>query len=284
MDVRHLKHIISPYCVNSDNKRYDICVKNITIPIYVFYHIYCGPNSYKEILLEQLEVMRKSGLYDIMSRIYVTVIGDNEDREYVKQQFPFDRLYVTYESTDGSCYEFPTLRIMQEIALKEKFYALYFHTKGSSYTKATYDGKYVYDYESVHKNIVAWRHLMNYYNLTKWNMAINALSDGYKTYGCLLMEPHSSITKWHYSGNFWWSTSENIKNSPCLNLNIVKNRWEAELWSVNDGDKAYCTFFCYVLLYGAKIYDSTYLKPWWNLENIKYAVYHFFIGRKHLLY
>lgn len=284
MKISDIKHRLIPYRINKKNNIYDRPLVSLpSFPIYLFYHIYCGPNDWKGIFYEQIELMIKSNLIKKISRIYLTIIGFENDKKFIISQIPHDKINIVYFSSDGSCFEFPCLSEMKRISQNENFYALYIHTKGSSYSRFQYNNKYG-KFETLWLNTISWRNIMNYFNITKWNMAVNALANGYDTYGCIKMSPHSTIQKYHYSGNFWWSTSENIKKCSEIDTQYINNRWLAELWIINDGSKAYYPFYSYLLLYEAYISSSTYLKPWYHRENIKYALYYFFKARKHLLY
>ena len=251
MKISNIKHRLIPYRTNKKNNIYDRPLVSLpSLPIYLFYHIYCGPNDWKGIFYEQIELMIKSNLIKKISRIYLTIIGFENDKKFIISQIPHDKINIVYFSSDGSCFEFPCLSEMKRISQSENFYALYIHTKGSSYSRFQYNNKY----------------------------------GKFETLWLKKISPHSTIRKYHYSGNFWWSTSENIKKCSEIDTQYIKNRWLAELWIINDGSKAYCPFYSNLLLYEAHISPSTYLKPWYHRENIKYALYYFFKARKHLLY
>jgi len=277
---RHIRNILVPYN-RHDFKQNLICNSNIR-PIYVYYHIFCGKGEWKTIVEEQIYIIKKSNLYKIVNKFFITIIGSNYDKEYVLNKFNKSNVEIVYFSQDGSCYEFPCLQKMKEMSKHKEFYALYIHTKGSSYSIDRFKGD-TEKFNSYVENVSAWRNLMNYYNIEKWDMALSSLIAGYSTYGCLLMEGHLDV-KSHYSGNFWWTTSENCQNSKELAKNELTDRWNAEQWIINEHTKPYCAFYSHVLFYAFKIKSSTWLKPWWNRDNILYAFAHWTEGRKHLLY
>jgi hypothetical protein len=111
--------------------------------------------------------------------------------------------------------EFTTLELIEKD--KEKFgnsdYILYLHTKGAS---KQIDVNF--------KNIVSWRHLMNYFNIEKVKDVFKLFErTDFNTYGVLL----GRAGKWTiYSGNFWWMRADYSKT---INIKDVKrNRFGAE--------------------------------------------------------
>ena len=71
MKISDIKHRLIPYRINKKNNIYDRPLVSLpSFPIYLFYHIYCGPNDWKGIFYEQIELMIKSNLIKKISRIY----------------------------------------------------------------------------------------------------------------------------------------------------------------------------------------------------------------------
>lgn len=286
IDLRHIRNILVPYWNNTQNRKWVRRSQSLTItkPIHIFYHIFCGPNRWKEIVGEQIEMMKQSGLFEATTTMHFTLIGSAQDLEWFYDQFLEEerkKLELIYHSQDGSCFEFPTLEEFERLSRAGlDFIALYLHSKGTSYN---YDPKNMSKehYRNRLRNADSWRDLMNYFNIRWWKVAVTLLQNGYDTYGALLMEPHSHINQRHYSGNFWWSTSANIRHCAPLTR---ENRWNAEIWSVNDRTKAYCAYYSWVLLYGTCLPESTYNKSTFNHLNIKHLFYHYKTGRKFLLY
>lgn len=276
---KHIRNILIPYHKTITFLKKDTRIKR---PIFVFYHIYCGKGNWKSIFNEQVLLMQKSNLEAHVTKFYLTIIGNASDKEYILDKFDKRKISIVYFSQDGSCYEFPCLKKMKSLSTEQNFYALYFHTKGSSYSLDKFGGN-IDKFNVWVDNVSAWRDLLNYYNIVKWELAISALNNGFSTYGCLLMEEHKKVRP-HYSGNFWWSTSENCKFSRDFDDCTTFDRWNAEQWIINSHSKPYCAFYSYLLLYSYKIQPSTWLKPWWDKENVVYTINHWKEGRKHLLY
>jgi hypothetical protein len=233
--------------VLSDNTKYDIQIsKENDKPIYGFYHIYCA-NDWAKIVNEQVITLKKSGLYDLVDTIYVCVIKSNEiDIDQLKQILP-SKFKITIETQNPKDYEFPILKYLQSKARIEDFYCFYFHTKGTSVIE-----------KSKKIGEKSWRTLMEYFIFTKYNMAINALKDGYGCYGSLYK---TSFSYPHFAGNFWWATSKYITSLSNINT-LTDNRYNAELWigSSNNAMDPYIAYNSTIDAYYVPIPEFLYVK------------------------
>lgn len=251
--------------INRENDHYDT-KPDIKNKIYGFYHIYCGSNDWRGIVNEQMEFIKLSGLNNFINNLFVAIIGNDEDRQIVKSMLSDFPYKVIYENVDGGCYEFPCLKYMKELSTQDEFLCFYFHTKCSSYSwnKET---RINFEWKRIHG--MRWRNLMNYYVLYKWHIAVNVLKSGYDAYGILLRDnPYP-----HFSGNFWWATSSCVKNSREIDVDFVKDRYNAEFWVLSGFEKKIYSPFKRGLL--LKIIKTNYgykQLPWWNLKNLLYLV------------
>jgi hypothetical protein len=96
-------------------------------------------------------------------------------------------------------YEFPTLARVWRQAQEDRgaFLCYYLHTKGASLVATR---------RRAPAN--AWRIYMEYFNIERWRDCVAALRE-YETCGVELQSNES-----HYSGNFWWATSEYVRKLP----------------------------------------------------------------------
>ncbi len=199
-------------------------------PIYVFFHIYAA-NHWKDIVSELMTDLRLSGLYERMIALHVTVIShNNNDIKYIKEQIG-EKGIINYVTTEPKEFEYPALELLHSFS-KEKpsFYALYFHTKGSSNSKKT-----IHEYgpkaRSLNKLIrlsTSTRKFMSYWNIKRWKTAVSSLQNGYSTYGCNYY--YICDNTQFYGGNFWWAKSSYIAALPSFNENKKKSRYYAECW------------------------------------------------------
>ena len=81
-------------------------------------------------------------------------------------------------------------------------------------------------------HITAWRKFMEYFLITKYQTCVEKL-ETYDTCGANLR----TYPQLHYSGNFWWATSDHIKKLPSR---IGSNYLDPEMWICSVGSKHHC--------------------------------------------
>jgi beta-1,4-mannosyl-glycoprotein beta-1,4-N-acetylglucosaminyltransferase len=189
------------------------------LPIYVYYHLCCIAN-WRDIFSRMMFKMKNSGLYNIISEIRITVLGN----EYNPSDSLFNdpKITIRFYSPDTSLYERPGLNHMIEDAKTADFYVLYLHSKGVKHWKD----------KNMESNVYDWCEYMFYFNVYKHNMCIAELDKGANAVGCNLQERGAPL---HYSGNFWWSKSSHIKNLP----KIVDNRYNTPEFLVTSIEGVY---------------------------------------------
>jgi hypothetical protein len=190
--------------------------------IIAYYHILLI-NNWREIVTEQLTLMKRSGLYAIVDQVKIGALGKDvkELEQHIKSYL---KCVIAYSSEDVKEYEFATLDILHADSKIEKpFFGVYFHVKGVSFPKIS-GGKY-------------WRDYMGHYNLTMWKDCVKKLQKGYDLCGVKLLGPlDKGGWNLHYSGNFFWFKSTYIKKLiPETNR---KDRFRAEFWACTGKPKA----------------------------------------------
>ena len=158
-------------------------VKTSSVPIYVFYHI-CTTNM--KIVDEQIGELINSGLYSIATKLFYGCNCSNCDtilEEYMKQYDKFIPLNSAI-IPDKKTYENGTINAMINYAKesKEKFYALYIHTKGTSNISEAQQG---------------WRRIMMYWLVTNHKLCIDILNRDFFTVG-LFYTTNFGIKHKHY--------------------------------------------------------------------------------------
>jgi hypothetical protein len=225
------------------NKKNIECYENTT-PLVVFYHI-AAIGDWKSIVKEQLQLIKKTKLYDKCTNIYIGFLGNK------KEILPFldNKIKLIYHSVNVKEYEKPTINKLLEFSKNHNLhYVLYIHNKGSTNKLCNnINGQYY------------WRQLMNYWNIEKHTDNIYYLNKGYLTSGI-------NIRNDHYSGNFWWANSNYIKK---LNYINSDDRLAAEFWLLNKKhqvkNKHISLYGPYILsmycsgLYGMKLNRKDYL-------------------------
>ena len=177
-------------------------------PIHIFYHI-GAMNHYREVVAEQINLLDESNLLS-NATLHVGKVGLGE----FKDLLPSDKVEIMFDLDNINLGEGPTLNELQHFCNRshELVNILYMHTKGVS------------DDNSKEPRLTAtrdWRHMMEYFCISYWRQCIQKLEDGFNAVGC-----NWYTQPWpHFSGGFWWATSDTIKRLPPLQ---VRERLDCE--------------------------------------------------------
>lgn len=188
-----------------------------------FMHV-CMLNYWKEIVEDQMEVMKSSGLLDVVDFVKCGVLG----RESFSPLHP--KISVGYESPDVTEYEYPTLQMLWRFC-KEHTGAkvFYVHTKGVTGRRAE-----VRDFQPPtgrrKENVDQWRRFLDYIILYQYKKCLVELEHGASACG-----PNWRHAKYKYfAGNFWWARADYVASlkkpvKPDL-PNGPRARAPAEFW------------------------------------------------------
>lgn len=221
-DKIYNKYILKKKCLNK------------YIPIHIFMHVCCIGDNWKEIFMEQINIIKKSGLYNIIIKIHIGILGDiNNIKDDI---FKNEKIEIEYIDKKICSYEINTINSIKYFCQnnrEEEVYILYIHTKGVR--------------KAGNENVIkSWRNMMHYFLIEKYIDCIKNLNE-YDTLGCNLVNEYcvnnndSSINmehNYHYSGNFWWSKKTYIDKLSYLPLDLTKNsintRYKAENWLLSN--------------------------------------------------
>ena len=153
----------------------------------------------KDRVLQYLNIITDSGLIQNVNYIYICFIGDKQiplnDDDIMKYNIN-NNIYLVHLSNNLSNYELPTLNYLYNFCLNNIDYnVLYIHTKNVG--------------KEINNCIEDQIKYMLYFLITKWKLCIDQLSNYHVCGVDLRTEPVL-----HYSGNFWWSKSNNIISLP----------------------------------------------------------------------
>jgi len=207
---------------------------NQYIQIHIFIHICCVGDLWEDIFIEQINLIKKTGLYDITTKIHLGILGKINNLN--NQIFNDKKFEIEYIDKKTNMYEINTINSIKNFCENNKedeIYILYIHTKGVR--KAGNE-----------KVVKSWRNMMEYFLINKHIECIKNLNK-YDTLGCNVVNQHcvsndeSAINKnhnYHYSGNFWWSKKTYI-NKLCylpsdLTKNSINTRYRAENWILSN--------------------------------------------------
>ena len=192
-----------------------------------FWHI-GALGDWRRIIAKQFSTLRESGLYDASEKIVVGFVGGKNRESELNIPILDDPKFQVFTTDDVRDYEFPTLARLSRESRQSRapFLCYYLHTKGASKFETP---------QQAPTN--AWREYMEYFNLERWLDCVAILSD-HDTCGVELQCDDS-----HYSGNFWWATSDYLKRLPDGHEYWNKNRAcrvAAEFYVCLADPKAYC--------------------------------------------
>lgn len=169
-----------------------------------------------------MKCLEDSGLLSHLKGMDITCIAQDDERigmfvqlcksydipiqlTMVKNPFDNDRDMLYNRNTDRSFTENITLKRIWEDCKTQDMKVLYFHSKGST----SYSNNVNVQNISKHKQYFYWRSFMNWAVLTKWAQCEYAL-DRYDIAG----GDYKLLPSPHFCGNFWWATSNHIKQLP----------------------------------------------------------------------
>lgn len=183
----------------------------------LFWHI-CAIGRWKEIVADQMETLRSSGLLKSLNKIHATVLGSSFDLGFLNEP----KIEIRNKDEDIKHYESLCLNDLRNWSSDKHGKVLYIHSKGVSRP----------DHQFNH--IWEWRKMMEYFLVEKWQDCVFEL-DSYDTVGCNISSCGFGL---HYSGNFWWSKSSYLRN--LKEIVIGKEEcgfWKCETWIMSGNPK-----------------------------------------------
>jgi hypothetical protein len=155
---------------------------------------------WKDILTDQVNKVIASGLGDaIESWNFGINLLDGTSPDEFHLPVPVDVKPNILYVTTGNPWEVQTYLHMINHAKESigaDYYSLYFHSKGVNQNP----------------NAKGWREYMEYFVIENWKDCIEGLGVDYDTCGPELVQPPPNSSNLHYSGCFWWSTSQYLRS------------------------------------------------------------------------
>jgi len=171
----------------------------------IFWHTYLI-NEYKLVVQEQLMKLITSGLYNEVDRIYVGIISPSDENTnwFINLLSSYPKCVFRLHDTNDA--EKCTMRDVVDFSKQNDAYVMYFHTKAVSNTGY---------------NNTLWRWSMDYNLMYRHNECIELLDNGVDAVGCNLRKDTYVGYYPHFSGTYWWSTTNYIKT---LNKDYLYNK------------------------------------------------------------
>jgi hypothetical protein len=169
-----------------------------------YYHV-CAINNYRQIVEDQIKVLKASGLFEATSHINVSILTEHDD---ALNLFSDPKFRIRVRSSNLQIYERQILNCMlddskEATAKGQEFYIWYIHSKGVSTRHQN---------PTMIKRIFNWRKLLEAFVIWNWQSCLNKISqENFDTSSANYFSNPD-----HYSGNFWWSRSRYISKLPVL--------------------------------------------------------------------
>lgn len=177
------------------------------------YHIGTFGN-WDSVVDEQMLTIQISGLYDKLDSILVGAHGPECQSKITEKLQDYSKIQIKVTEEVELTYENKTINLIADLARENPdCYIIYIHTKGVTL-----------------KNSIQrpWRHYMMDNVIKSHELCIDLLNRGFETVGSLLLLNEYFFGFPHYSGNFFWTTSNYAASlDPITNL---QKRHEAEIW------------------------------------------------------
>jgi hypothetical protein len=181
----------------------------------IVYHIFCV-DDYENVVINQMNRVIKSGLYDWCDRFEITCIDLNN--QFIGIDKIFEGLNkINIFKTNENKYEYWAIKKIWDLSQIFDGKIFYFHTKGVSNRYTNLNEKKNSEWKI--KGVNTWKEKLEYFLIDNFEECLIKL-DSYETCGV------TSNNKW-YSGNFWWANTYFLKtnNPPCIG-----DRWYYENW------------------------------------------------------
>lgn len=171
---------------------------------------------------QQWEKLKQSGLYDISDKIYLNLVG-TENIDNVKMTLPDyiinDPKIIFSTQGDRHVFEYSTHKLIAEYSKTHpEEYIYYIHSKGAMTAN-----------HEIKNAAYWWGQYMEEYTINRWKLNVESLDLGFD---CCGVEWRNSPYD-HFSGNFWWATTEYINKLP--NIDTYWNQYKhdrimSEMW------------------------------------------------------
>jgi beta-1,4-mannosyl-glycoprotein beta-1,4-N-acetylglucosaminyltransferase len=168
---------------------------------YCFIHSCNLENSKTEKLDYLVKMLNSSGLINELDLVYINNIGIPIENTHVQNYGKYAYKYqINNYSEDPLLFETPTINKIINFSIENpNSFILYLHTKGVTHA-------------SDNSKIADWVDMMLYFLVEKYSVCFNNLTNGYNAVGCNLRSDEAKDIPLHFSGNFWWSNSNYLKD------------------------------------------------------------------------
>lgn len=183
--------------------------------INIVYYVFLGSDIWEEIVIEQLNLLKSTGLYNDSNKIHIVANGNKKElielQSIIKNDYP--KIQIS-DFTENNTFEYIGFKELYSMSKEKDSLILYFHTKGVTSKK-----------EKARK-------ILEKYTISNYKEYVNKFKENKDLdIGCLI--PHEEGFAYF---NFFWVRS-NYVNEFCYEPKILKNRFYWETWIGNKNCK-----------------------------------------------
>lgn len=182
-----------------------------------FMHIY-QINNWEEIVEEQIQRMKNSGLWNEMKTLYIGFLGKEKIRKFS------DKVTVLYHLDKPKVYDLVILSFLQQLSFCFDGQVFSIHAKGiTHYPK---------------KRFTDWRKMLEHFTLDRYDVCLRELETcdvagvnwhlGNGFMGAAPRHADGHDVTPHFSASFWWANTDYIRKLPRIHVNY--NKYESEFW------------------------------------------------------
>ena len=207
--------------------------------IAIFYHMllfHGDPPEFKigayNIVSEQMDQLRESGLLDECEQMIVGCNGGEESKEVARLVIP-PKAKMVYHGLKSKAENLTIIEIERWAPLHLDWLVLYKHSKGATHEPDSHYGK----------NVSApWRRAMMEDLVMNWRQCVADLESGADVACSHFMRGLADGTQNIAAGNFWWAKASFLANLPSMwlrerikqsGISAAESRFESEVWLGN---------------------------------------------------
>lgn len=198
--------------------------------IVIVHHCYLR-YGWKDILEEQIFLMKNNGLYEGCTEIFATIYADDKNnikkfRNIIEQEDTLKKWKIIELQQNN--YEYDALKHLKKYSEDKHAYICYFHLKGVISKEI-----------DSNIGIPTWRKYLNYFTINKWKDNIENLKDN--DIVCVDWNFNDMHQKYVLGGHFFWTKSAYVRTLSEPENN--ENRFLSEIWiTSNPNVKIYENF------------------------------------------
>jgi hypothetical protein len=181
-----------------------------------------------EIVCDQMEALRSSGLLDAAEEMHVGVNGGKESEMFANGLLP-KKAQITYHGLQSRSENLTVVMLENWVKDHPDWYVFSFHSKGATHAMGSDYGSFAH----------RWRQRMEHHCIHGWRQCVADLDAGYEACGAHWLTAQGWDRSQHYfAGTMWWCKSSFFATIPSIytrqrikdsGIGALESRYEAEV-------------------------------------------------------